>query len=320
MSCFTRCLLRYGVIGGLALGGITLLVGPERVAAGISQIRTKAQSVVDTKIDDPMALRRQLEQLAGEYPDRIAEVEGELAEVDHQIAQFKADIDFSNEVVAITTEDLNTLKTAVAQAEAETKLASNTGRAVFIRFDGIRFSIDEAYDEGRRINEVRSSYQDRVAHDRMQIEFLAEQKERLAEIHSELSKDFATYKNQLWQLDRQIDAIARNDRLIELTKQQQATLDSYDRFGKVENLHQIESKLAEMRAKQEAQLRQLQKTGRTRSYKEKAYDNLRQQTAPDDDNPFDIEIEVGGDDDDEAEVASADDTFAFAGPRIIEAN
>ena len=48
MSGITRCILRYGVIGALALGGVTLLVGPDRMAAGLSQVRVKAQNVVDS--------------------------------------------------------------------------------------------------------------------------------------------------------------------------------------------------------------------------------------------------------------------------------
>src|SRR5689334_25055774 len=37
----TRCILRWGLVSGLALGGVTLLVGPERVSAGLSMIRCK---------------------------------------------------------------------------------------------------------------------------------------------------------------------------------------------------------------------------------------------------------------------------------------
>ena len=91
MSCIPRFVLRWGLISALALGGATLLIGPERVAAGLACVRTKAQSVVDRAVDNPLALRRQLQDLADEYPDRIATVQGEIAEVDHQLAQFDRD-------------------------------------------------------------------------------------------------------------------------------------------------------------------------------------------------------------------------------------
>ncbi len=58
MSCVTRCIFRWGLISTLALGGATLLIGPERVTAGLAHVRAKAQSVVDGAMDNPVALRR----------------------------------------------------------------------------------------------------------------------------------------------------------------------------------------------------------------------------------------------------------------------
>ena len=43
MSCMTRGILRWGLIGGLALGAVTVLVGPDRVAAGLSQLQWEKQ-------------------------------------------------------------------------------------------------------------------------------------------------------------------------------------------------------------------------------------------------------------------------------------
>ncbi len=267
MSCITRCVLRWGLISGLALGGVTLLVGPERVAMGLSQARMKAQSVFESCVDDPVALRRQLEGLAKQYPDRIAEVRGEIAEVEHQLGQFNRDVEIATRVVAMTTEDLNQLKTLVARAEESAKSAV---RPVAIRFEGAKFNIDEAYNEARRINNLRGTYQDRLAHDHQQITFLSQQRDRLNEILAKLESEYSTFQAQLWQLDRQIDAIQRNERLIVLTEQQQATLASYEKFGKVGSLTQLEAKLAELRAKQEAQLQMLSKQGVQMDYENKA--------------------------------------------------
>ncbi|MHC4993258.1 MAG: hypothetical protein ACYTGC_20000 [Planctomycetota bacterium] len=226
MSGMTRCFFRWGLIGGLALGGLTLLVGPERVATGLAQIRTSAQGVVDQVVDDPVALRRQLEKLAEEYPDRIAEVRGEIAE-------------------------------GIAKAKDELPAAGSRG--VFIRFEGVRYDVDEAYTEAMRIGEVRKNYRDRLAMDREQAKMLEEQKTRLHQILSKLEDDFGTYQAQLWALDRQIDAIQRNDRLIELMEQQEKTLASYNKYEKVSNLKQLQGKLAELREIQKAQLETLSK-------------------------------------------------------------
>lgn len=311
MSCMTRCIVRYGVIGGLALGGVTLLVGPERVASGLAQVRVKAQNVVDSAMDDPIALRRQLEQLADEYPDRIAEVRGEIAEVDHQLAEFERDVEIAERVVAMTTDDLSELKTLVARAEAE---AQSTSRKVAIRYEGVRFNIDEAYNEGRRINNVRGNYEDRLAHDQFQLDFLTEQKARLTEILDKLENEYGTYQSQLWQLDRQIDAVQRNERLIELTERQQATLDSYERFGSVDNLKQLEAKLAEIRAFQTAQLETLEKRGVQFDYEERARYDLETGDLPTED-PFEeiIELET-----EEPVEPASDKSIAWLGPKVID--
>lgn len=312
MSFITRGILRWGLIGGLALVGVSLLIGPERVAVGLSQIRMKAQSLVDNAMDDPMALRRQLERLAEEYPERIAEVEGEIAEVDHQIAISERDIEVARLVVANTTEDLQSLKTLIARAEEQ---AASTARTVALRFQGVRFDIDEARSEGYRINNVRGNFQDRLAADEFQINLLREQKSRLDEIHGKLVDEYDTYLTQLHQLDREIDAIARNDRLIKLIEQQQATLESYNKLDDVGNLHQLQAKLAELRTIQEAQLRRLEKVGVHRDYEEEAQYQLDTKNLKEDGIETLFEVEVGGEEDSANET---DDSIAWAGPLVIE--
>jgi chromosome segregation ATPase len=281
MGFITRGILRWGLIGGLAIGGLTLLVGPERVCAGLSQIRMKAQNVVDQCVDDPVALRRQLEQLAGEYPERIAEVRGELAAVETQVSQFTRDSDVARRVVALTTQDLGELRQLVARAEAEVKTGT---RPVALRFDGVKLDITEAYTEARRINSVRESYRDRLACNDQQMNLLTQQKQRLTDILAKLEQEFSTFQAQLWQLDRQIDAIERNERLIEMTREMEATLADYGKFEKVGNLRQLEAKLKELQTYQQAQIEALEKRGIHGDYENKAKYELE---AGDSANPMD---------------------------------
>ncbi|MCA9299506.1 MAG: hypothetical protein KDA28_10590 [Phycisphaerales bacterium] len=244
------------MISGLALGGVTLLVGPDRVAAGLYQLREKAQHVVDAAVDDPIALRRQLETLAAEYPERISKVQAELGQVTHELNELGVHADKATRVVAATTSDLTELQALIAEAEA-----ADTGvRQVAIRFDGARFDVPGAYEEARRINEVRLIFQDRQAMTAQQIALLSEQRARLTEIHEKLTTEYATFHGQLWQLDRQIDAIKRNERLIEMVKQQQETLNTYDKFGNVGNLQQLERKLNAIQDQQRAHLEALANT------------------------------------------------------------
>lgn len=308
--------MRWGLIGGLGLAGLTLLVGPGRVGAGLAQIRSHAQSVVDDCVDDPIALRRQLEKLADQYPDRIVEVRGEVAEVEHQIAQLDRDIEIATRVVSYTSDDLGNLKTRIARAENE---RDSCACPVFLRFEGIRFDIDGARNEAVRIGSLRTNYRDRLAYDQQQAQMLEEQQARLNDILVKLEDDFATYKAQLYTLDRQIDAIARNERLIELIEDQQSTLSSYDRYAQVDNLQQLESKLAQLRKLQDAQLDQLTEKGVRIDYEKRARFDLENDGELD---PYDAmmkefdTVTENGDDTVETEAKPTKSVAML--PRIIE--
>ena len=329
MISITRGIIRFGLIGVLGLGIATAVLGSHRMKSGFHQLQTKARSAVDAQLgvdlNNPQALRRHLRKLADEYPDRIAEVRGEIAEVDHQIGEFRRDIDVSDRVVNMTSADIEELRELVAAAEAERR----TGiRKVALRFEGRTFDLDTAYDEAARINKVHNAYSDRLAHGQFQLAFLDEQKSRLSEILDKLEGEYDTYRTQLWQIEQQIAAMERNERLIELTKDQQATLDQLESMGEVQNLGQIESKLAEMRVKQEAMLEQLQRGNDHESYEERARMELNGSTKYDgsvetttrwqrifgENLDVDIEDDCGGCDGDFDE----DDTIAMGSRTIIE--
>jgi len=267
MSCITRSLFRWGLIGALVLGGTTWLIGGDQVAAGLAQLRNQARDVVTAYVDEPTALRNQLQQLAEQYPDRIATVQGEIAEVKHQLAEFEHNTELARRVVAMTNEDLHDLKALVTRAESK---AQSTSRPVSLRFDGVRFSINEAYTEANRINKVRQAYADRLAQGEKQIEFLHKQQSRLQDILSKLQTEYDQYQTQLWQLEQQINAVERNEKLIELAKEHRATLESYDKLGKVGNFKQIEAKLREMQAIQESQLQTLTRETERKDYEQRA--------------------------------------------------
>ena len=309
MSCVTRCIFRWGLISTLALGGATLLIGPERVTAGLAHVRAKAQSVVDGAMDNPVALRRQLQDLANEYPHRIARVQGEIAEVNQQLSQFNHDSEVATRVVAMTTEDLGELKTLL------TKANQVEGRPVYVRFEGVRFGVDEAYSEARRIQNVRTSYGDRLACNQQQTAVLNQQKARLVEILVKLEDEFGTFETQMWQLDRQIDAIERNGRLIEMTEQLHATLEGYDHWGKLDNLKQLQAKMAELQAIQDAQLDTLAKSGIRYDYEKRAQFEIDGVEGPASDDPFEMLEDATND----VEVEKVDeDSFAWLGPVVVE--
>ncbi|MFK7960582.1 MAG: hypothetical protein AB8G96_08645 [Phycisphaerales bacterium] len=314
MRCITRGIVRWGLISALALGGATVVLGKDRVGSALGHLKTQAQTMVDEKLvdaDDPAALRAQLKRLAEQYPDRIAEVRGEIAEVEHQIAALQHDTQVARKVVTMTGEDLGVLKERVAQAEAA---AATTARRVAIRFEGSTFDINEAYAEGTRINKVRTAYADRLTQNEFQLELLSEQKTGLSDILETFEAEYDKYRTQLWQIDQQIEAMVRNERLIELTKEQQATLQSFEQIGEVQNLNQIEAKLAEMRTKQEATLEQLRRGMFHESYEDRARMNLEAPAGTvDTQNPFEIEIDVPSVDEEIARSIAFDDRIVIDG-------
>ena len=237
-------------------------MGPGRVAGAFDQVRVTVVEAFDGFVDDPVALRRQLQGLADQYPDRIAEVRGEIAEVDGHLRQIEHDTNVANRVIALTSKDLEDIRVAVVEAAA----ASDEGRKVSVRRGSFRVGIDQARSEARRVVTIRASYEDRLISAKQQSELLDKQRSRLSEILSKLEGEYTSFEEKLWQMDRQIDAIERNDRLIVMTREQQAILSDYEKLGKVGNLRQLEAKLEELRITQEAQLDALDSHGFQESY------------------------------------------------------
>ena len=215
MFSLSRCVLRWGLIGAAGLGALAIVLGPDRIHAGFDQVRSSLQNMTDDFVEDPVALRRQLANLAEKYPERIAEVRAEIAEVDRQRARLVEDEEIARRVVSLTSTDLAELRLALRDAES----GEITGRRVSIQVSGRSFDVAGARSEARRIHGIRSTYEDRLATDSSQIEFLGTQRERLSEILAKLENEHGRYQAKLWQLDQQIDA-SENDRLIEMTKEQ----------------------------------------------------------------------------------------------------
>lgn len=280
MGATTRFIVRWGLIGGLALGGVTLLVGPKRVVACFNQLQEEASSIVDELVDDPVALRSQLDLLAREYPKRIAEITGEVSKIDHQMGLFEKDESIALNVVKLTTDDLGALKELVVIAENEEGVS---GTPVSFWFDGVRYDIESAYTKARRIRTVRANYENRLAADRRQMELMCEQRDRLASILDKIQLEHEQYRSQLWQLDREIDAIERNDHIIAMVERQQKTLSSFDQFGSGNNLDQVRSKLAEIRTVQESTILALTETGGGSDYETRARFALSENV---NENPF----------------------------------
>lgn len=268
--------VRTAVITGLVGGAAVLVAGPERVGAILTQTRNSVNGHIDKAIDDPVALRQQLRDLEGQYPKRIADVRGDLAELREQVAQLNRDRDVSARVVELAEADLSTLQPMIQKAEAMG--AANSGvytsssyapPVVRIAFGHEQLDLKQAYGRAEQAQQVRAVYSARIGEIDKDLGYLSQQEARMADLVATLETEQAQFQSQLWQLDHQIDAIGRNDRMIEVMQKRQETIEEHSRY-RVASLDQLTSRFAEIRSKQEAKLQSLSKAHDRMNYEDRA--------------------------------------------------
>ena len=265
--CIVKPVLRLAVIGGLATGAAVLVAGPERLAALAGQARQAVIQKIDSTITDPVALRSQLRSLESEYPKRIASVRADLADLQAQLAELERDKSVADRVVELASADLVSMKDMLAQAEAARSDAPYA--AISVRHEGRSLSLDQAYSRATQMTSTLNVYTTRAADAQRDIGFLKQQEERLAQLLAQLETERAQFQAQIWQLDGQIEMIARNDKLIEIVERRQESIDEASRFQAV-SLEQITQRMSKIRAEQEARLASLTSQAETTDYEKRA--------------------------------------------------
>ncbi len=255
MACLTKNLIRIGVIGALVVGAGVVVAGPHRVCALFTQARQQINASIDGHITDPVALRSQLRDLEGQYPKRIASVRADLRELQAQIAQLNRELEVSHRVVALADTDLDQINSGVAQADqAVTQQVAVGGfQQVLIVFKGDRLTVEAANAKAGEITNTRNAYASRAADVERDLGYLAQQEQRLTTLLAKLETEQTEFQTQLWELDRKIDAVARNDRMIEILAKRQQSIDEQSRY-QATSLDQLNSRLADIKAKQESKL------------------------------------------------------------------
>jgi chromosome segregation ATPase len=269
MGCIGKTIVRGAVLTALAGGVAVAVAGPERVKALIHSARGSINHCIDSNISDPVALRAQLRSLEEQYPKRIADVRGDLAELNEQIAQLDREMAVSKKVVAMTENDLDQMQSVLAKAE-EAK-TSGVAQVVKVRFeDGKKAcNLDEAYSKANRVGQLRNAYVQRVNDIERDLGYLGQQKDRLDTLLTQLETERAEFQTQLWGLDRQVDAISRNDRMIDIMQKRQVTIDEHSRYSAA-SLDQINARLADIRAKQESKLEMFNQNNDIKNYENAA--------------------------------------------------
>lgn len=277
MAGLFKTVIRVGLITALA-GGVALAVaGPDRTKAAIHQAHDGIMSVIDEHIDDPVALRSQLRELEAEYPKRIAQVRRDLGELSGQIKQLEREHSISNRVVSLVDTDLEALQPLLA--DAERNRAGGKARMISVTFNNRHMTLDQAYVRANQIGQTRIAYANRAADAEHDLGYLRQQAGRLEELLVQLETERSEFQAQIWQLERQVDAIARNERLIGLMEDRKRTIDDCSRY-EAGSLDQLHARLSEVRSRQEAELEYLATDRQRLGYEEMAKMQLNQETGP----------------------------------------
>jgi predicted RNase H-like nuclease (RuvC/YqgF family) len=275
MFSVTRTLMRVGVVGALAAGGLAVIAGPERLGALCHQASGTMNAKLDKMISDPVALRAQLRDLEAQYPQRIAGVRSDLAEVRTQMQQLKRERTVADRVVEMTARDLETLQTMLARAEeakggvTNVSYGEESDKRVELVFGDQRLNVEQGYAKTAEINNTRTAYAARITDVDRDMGYLTNQEQRLTGLLTKLENEQSQFQVQLWQLDRQVDSIARNDRMIDVLSKRQEAIDEASRY-KAASLDHLTTRVADIRAKQESQLASLTGAAERSDYESKA--------------------------------------------------
>jgi predicted RNase H-like nuclease (RuvC/YqgF family) len=271
MAGICKTVIRLGVIGALVTGGAVVIAGPHRVMALGTQVQSKIVHVIDANIDNPVALRAQLRDLQQQYPKRIAEVRSQLAELVEQVRQVHREKAVSEKVVSMAASDLDDLGTLLARAEeARVEFASDGSyRTVSIAFNDESLSLDQAYSKANYITELVRSYEARTIDASNDLTNLERDQARLTSLLSKLESEQTQFQAQLAQLDRQIDSVARKERMVEVMEDRSERIDELSRYN-VASLDQFKSVLAKRQAELESRIASIADRENAIDYEDKA--------------------------------------------------
>jgi len=116
--------------------------------------------------------------------------------------------------------------------------------------------------------------QDKASHFDRELEVLNTYRGRLVQQKDKLTKEYSSFQNQLWTIQRQIDQIERNEDLIKLMNECNSGLEENDKF-KIRNLDELSNRLTAVQKENDAVLDSLSQQATTDSYEDQAKDAMR---------------------------------------------
>ncbi|MFT7677641.1 MAG: hypothetical protein ACI8QC_001624 [Planctomycetota bacterium] len=257
MLCLFKGLIKTAAIGGAVLataaGGAALL-GDTRAQAIVSQVREGVLSQIDAAVDDPMALKAELQRLEKEYPQRIATVRTDLTGLQEDVRRINRERQVSQRVTDLAQADLEILEPQLQAVLERTRMEGPAvARRVAITTEDAVMSFNYASQKAKQLEQLILSHQDRVAGADHDLVYLDSQVERFQGLLTELEGEQAQFQTQILQLSRQVDSIERNSRLIKLLERRQRTFNECSRYN-ASTVGQIQGQVESIRAEQEARL------------------------------------------------------------------
>lgn len=262
------------VLTGAGLGGALLIAGPQRTHAVIGQVHTDLLERIDANVEDPAALRSQLKALESEYPARISQVREDLSELRLQMRELQRDQAVCERVVAMAQADLNTLEPVMTKASSM-RASGGAASVRVVSWDDKVYSYDRASNQLQQVRQTVTAYSNRAADAKHDLTYLGQQEARLADLLTTLEAERAQFQAQITQLNRQVDAIARNERLISLMEERNKTIDECSKYDAI-SLDNLTSRLSEVRSRQQAELDVLANTQQQMDYEEIARMQVKQ--------------------------------------------
>ena len=275
MACVTKTVVRVGLLAALAGGTLIVVAGPDTARALMHQAHSNVSSAINGMVDDPVALRAQLKSLEAEYPKKISEVRTDLGEVQGQISQLDRELKVSSKVVELASMDLAQLDSTLTHAQQVQ--SENPGSIVRVVFNDRKVALDDAFGKREHVVQTRNVHASRVAELSTDLTYLRQQEEQLAALLTKLETERAEFQSQLFQLDAQIDSIARNERMIDMMEKRQETIEEHSRF-KAHSLDQITHRLDSIREAQREAIQAIGSRDRQSDYVEAAKFAIDQET------------------------------------------
>lgn len=256
MLCLFKGLIKTAAIGGAVLASVAggaALLGDTRARAVVIQVRDGVLSTIDAAVDDPMALKAELQRLEKEYPERIATVRTDLSGLQEDVRRISRERQVSQRVTDLAQADLEELEPQLQAVLERSRLEGLPVRRVAITTEHSIMSFKFASQKAKQLEQLILSHQDRVAGADHDLVYLESQVERFQGLLMELEGEQAQFQTQIMQLSRQVDSIERNNRLIKLLERRQRTFNECSRYN-ASTVSQIQGQVESIRAEQEARL------------------------------------------------------------------